>query len=113
MSPRWNAGSMEPLSTTTTGLSDSVTTMSPFHIMSAEKTIMARLSSEKESARLLRHMLRSDVHTSTAWSRTNSMAGEWAHVGQSTRRHEDERVRLTGRVGGGSHGRRPPLRASV
>jgi hypothetical protein len=77
---------MEPLSTTTTGLSDSVTTMSPFHIMSAEKTIMARLSSEKESARLLRHMLRSDVHTSTAWSRTNSMAGEHTRTPQAARR---------------------------
>ena len=35
---------MLPLRTTTTGDSDSVTTMSPFHIISAEQTIMAKLS---------------------------------------------------------------------
>ena len=42
MSPRWKAGSILPLSTTTTGLSLLVTTISVFQIMSAENTIMAR-----------------------------------------------------------------------
>ena len=35
---------MLPLSTTTTGLSDDVTTMRLFQIMSAEQTIIARFS---------------------------------------------------------------------
>lgn len=85
MSPRWKAGSIEPLqergaentilsvlgillrnskhalvakqsdarcthlSTTTTGLSDLVKTIRPFHIIRAENTIIAKLSTEKDS----------------------------------------------------------------
>ena len=52
MSPRWKAGSMLPLSTTTTGLSDSVITIRLFQIMSAEHTIIARLSTWCASWRL-------------------------------------------------------------
>ena len=63
MSPRWKAGSMLPLSTTTTGLSDSVITIRLFQIMSAEHTIIARLSTWCASWRL--RMSRSVWYIST------------------------------------------------
>ena len=42
ISPRQNAGSIDPDSTTTTGLSALDITISPFHIMSADVTISPR-----------------------------------------------------------------------
>jgi hypothetical protein len=68
MSPRWKAGSMLPLSTTTTGLSDDVMTMRLFQIMSAEHTIMARLRNWCASWRL--RISRSVVYISTNVSTT-------------------------------------------
>eukprot|EP00658_Telonema_sp_P-2_P007504 TRINITY_DN12799_c0_g1_i1.p2 TRINITY_DN12799_c0_g1~~TRINITY_DN12799_c0_g1_i1.p2 ORF type:complete len:189 (+),score=28.43 TRINITY_DN12799_c0_g1_i1:413-979(+) len=52
MSPLKNRGSIEPLSTTTTGLSASVNHIKLFQIMSAEKTIMLRLSIWEKRTRL-------------------------------------------------------------
>ena len=51
------------LSTTTTGDSDSVTNMSPFQIMRAEKTIIARFSPWKARFRLFFH----SFFNSTFW----------------------------------------------
>lgn len=44
MSPRWNAGSMLPESTTTMGDGESASTESPFHIMNAVVIMSAKLS---------------------------------------------------------------------
>ena len=55
MSPRWNAGSMDPDSTTTTGDSDLVMNIRPFQIISAEKTIIARFRAWWSNSRLFFH----------------------------------------------------------
>jgi hypothetical protein len=68
MSPRWNAGSILPLSTTTTGDSLLVKNMRPFQIISAEKTIMARLRPWCSRRRLFFHSFLS----SAIWSSTIS-----------------------------------------
>jgi hypothetical protein len=52
MSPRWKAGSMDPESTTTTGLSLYVINMRNFHIMSADSTTMPRFRAWNSSCRL-------------------------------------------------------------
>jgi len=49
------------LSTTTTGDSDFVTNINPFHIISAEKTIMAKLSAWNVSCRLFFHSFFSSI----------------------------------------------------
>ena len=53
MAPLCKAGSILPDNTTTTGLSDNVTNINPFQIISAEKTIMAKFSTWKVNWRLL------------------------------------------------------------
>ena len=67
-------GCLTDLSTTTTGLSLLVANMSPFQIMSAEKTIMARFSDCASSIRGLR---KSFFSSFTCVSRVWASVGEW------------------------------------